>query len=222
MTTPAVMTTDRPTSRRTLGVILLTRIVLNLQFRIVYPFLPAISRGLGVSLETASLLMTARATVGAISPLFGFLSDRYGRRTLMMSGLIALVAGSLLIGIAPTLGVALVAFVLLGLSKSSYDPAVLAYVGDAVPYARRGRVLGLLELSWALSWLIGVPAAGFLIAAAGWQAPFWIIAGLGVIGLVANSPAARAGRPRLSPSFALCGGGTLLATDRLSEGWIPR
>ena len=181
-----VMTTEHSTTRRTLAVILLTRIALNLQTRVVYPFLPAISRGLGISLETAGLLMTARSAVAATSPLYGFLSDHYGRRALMLTGLVALVAGAALIGVAPTLGLALVAFILMGLSKASYDPAMLAYVGDAVPYARRGRVFGLLELSWALSWLIGVPAAGFLIAAAGWRAPFWAIAGLGVIGLIAT------------------------------------
>ena len=181
-----VMTTEHSTTRRTLAVILLTRIALNLQTRVVYPFLPAISRGLGISLETAGLLMTARSAVAATSPLYGFLSDHYGRRALMLTGLVALVAGAALIGVAPTLGLALVAFILMGLSKASYDPAMLAYVGDAVPYARRWRVFGLLELSWALSWLIGVPAAGFLIAAAGWRAPFWVIAGLGVIGLVAT------------------------------------
>jgi DHA1 family inner membrane transport protein len=80
---------------------------------------------------------------------------------------------------ASTLAIALVAFALLGFSKPSYDPAAQAYLGDAVPYERRGRVLSIIELPWSLSWFIGVPAAGYLIAAAGWRAPFWLIAGLG-------------------------------------------
>ena len=40
-----------------------------------------------------------------------------------------------------------------------------AYVGDAVPYERRGRVMSLLEISWSLSWFVGIPIAGFVIAA---------------------------------------------------------
>ena len=64
---------ERADSPRTLGVILLSRIALNLQFRVVYPFLPAISRGLGVPLETATLLPAIRSLVSMGSPLYGWL-----------------------------------------------------------------------------------------------------------------------------------------------------
>lgn len=170
---------------RTLGVILLSRWALNLQFRVVYPFLPAISRGLGVPLATASLLLTIRSAVAAASPIYGFLADRYGRRRMMYAGIIALIIGASLVAVAPGLGLVLVAFAVLGFAKASFDPAAQAYVGDAVPYARRGRVMGILELPWALAWLVGVPTAGFLIAQAGWRAPFWVIGGLGVASLLA-------------------------------------
>ena len=171
---------------RTLAVILFSRFALNLQSRIVYPFLPAIGRGLGVPLETATLLLTIRALIGTTSPAFGILADRHGRRPSMLGGLAALVLGAALVGAAPSFTVALVAFALLGLSKASYDPAAQAYIGDAVPYKRRGRTMGILELPWSLAWLIGVPVAGFLIARVGWRAPFWGIAGLGALGLLAT------------------------------------
>ncbi len=177
---------ERADSPRTLGVILLSRIALNLQFRVVYPFLPAISRGLGIPLETAGLLLAVRSLVSMGSPLYGALADRRGRRPLMLAGLVALIAGALLVGVAPGLAVALAAFALLGFSKAAYDPAAQAYLGDAVPYERRGRVLGIIELSWSLSWFIGVPVAGFLIAASGWRSVFWFIAGLGGVALLAS------------------------------------
>jgi predicted MFS family arabinose efflux permease len=169
---------------RTLVVILFSRFALNLQFRIVYPFLPAIGRGLGVPLETASLLLTVRALTGTTSPIFGVLADRHSRRAAMIGGLAALMMGAALVGIAPSFAVALGAFAVLGLSKASYDPGAQAYIGDAVPYARRGRTMGILELSWSLAWLIGVPVAAFLIARAGWRSPFWAIAGLGALSLL--------------------------------------
>jgi len=195
------LTSHRPDSRRTLSVIMLARVALNLQFRVVYPFLPAIGRGLGVPLEQVSLLLTARSLMGATSPLYGFLADRYGRRAWMLAGLAALLVGTILVGIAPSFWVALAAFALLGLSKAAYDPAMQAYISDAVPYAQRGRVLAFIELSWSLSWLIGVPAAGFAIAAAGWRSPFWAIAGLGAISLLLTwrSHPARHTAPNSSP-----------------------
>jgi predicted MFS family arabinose efflux permease len=76
---------------------------------------------------------------------------------------------------------AIVACALLGLSKASYDPAATAYVGDTVPYAQRGRVIGLMETSWAMAWLLGVPIAGFLIESQGWQSPFRVIAVLALL-----------------------------------------
>jgi predicted MFS family arabinose efflux permease len=171
-------------SASVLGTILLSRITINSSFRIVYPFLPAISRGLGVPLTAASFLLTLRALAGLSSPLFGPLSDRYGRRSLMLAGLGMLAMAAALIAGWPIYGVATVAFIVIGLSKTAYDPSMQAYLGDAVPYHRRGRVLGITELSWSAAWLLGVPAAGFLIERAGWQAPFVALALLALVGLL--------------------------------------
>ncbi|NLF66578.1 MAG: hypothetical protein GX579_18455, partial [Chloroflexi bacterium] len=56
-------------SRRSFGTILFARLALNMQMRVIYPFLPAISRGLGVPLQTTSLILTARALANLSSPL---------------------------------------------------------------------------------------------------------------------------------------------------------
>jgi predicted MFS family arabinose efflux permease len=166
--------------------ILPARTLINAQFRIAYPFLPAISRGLGVPFEVASLLLTVRGLIGVSSPLFGYLSDRLGRRTIMILGLLTMVAGALLLAAGRSFGVALAAFGLQGLAKPSYDPAMQAHVSDLVPYEHRGRALGITEYSWAGSWLLGVPIAGLLIARAGWQAPSLAIAVLGLGCVVAT------------------------------------
>jgi predicted MFS family arabinose efflux permease len=175
---PGALTRDE---RRLLLAILPTRLLINAQFRIVYPFLPAIARGLGVTLETAALLVAFRAAFGAISPLFGYLADRVGRKPLMVAGVVALTAGAALVVAAQTFGFALIAFGLLGIAQSAYDPTMQAHVGDVVPLQRRARAMGIVELSWSGSWLIGVPAAGFLMARYGWQAPFVVIAVLGLL-----------------------------------------
>jgi predicted MFS family arabinose efflux permease len=167
--------------------ILPARSLINAQFRIAYPFLPAISRGLGVPLEVASLLLTIRGLIGVSSPLFGYLSDRLGRKTIMVFGLLTMMAGAALLVAGRSFGVALVAFGLQGLAKPSYDPAMQAHVSDLVPYEHRGRALGITEYSWAGSWLLGVPIAGLLIARAGWQAPSVAIVLLGLICVFATA-----------------------------------
>ena len=175
------VTAENAALRSLLGVILPARLLINAQFRIVYPFLPAISRGLGLPLKSTALLVAIRAAVGATSPLYGYLSDRLGRKALMILGLCALVIGAAMVALARSFGIALIAFGLLGLAKSSYDPAMQAYISDAVPYEQRGRALAISEFSWAGSWLLGVPIAGFLMARWGWHAPF---AGIALVGLI--------------------------------------
>jgi MFS transporter, DHA1 family, inner membrane transport protein len=170
-------------ANKSFGVVLLSRLALNMQMRVIYPFLPAISRALGVPLQTTSLLLTARAVANLSSPLYGALSDRFGRRALMIAGMLILIAGTAGVFLAPTFTFVLGAVAFLSLSKAVYDPAVLAYLGDTIPYERRGRMMGILALMWPSSWAIGVPVAGYLITSFGWRSPFIFIGLLGVAGL---------------------------------------
>src|SRR5512134_1683595 len=171
------------TVQKTFWILLLSRLALNMQMRVIYPFLPAISRGLGVPLGTTSLLLTARAIANLSSPLYGALSDRYGRRALMLAGLVILTTGTLFVALAPSFGAVLIAVAFLSLCKAVYDPAVLAYLGDNIAYEQRGRMMGILALMWPTSWLIGVPLTGFLIDHVNWRAPFVMIFFLGVLSL---------------------------------------
>jgi len=188
------MTESRqPSNKAILGVILLARANVNLTLRITYPFLPAISRGLGVSLGAASALVSARSLGGVASPLFGVLSDRLGGRRVMLLGIALAVAGAALTAGLPWYAVALVGFWLMGLAKGAYDPAMQAFVGRRVPYEQRGRALGITELAWSATWL-AMPLSGWLIANVSWRAPFVVIVAVGVFSLWLT-------RRTLSPDF---------------------
>ena len=65
-----------------------------------------------------------------------------------------------------------------------------AYLGDRVPYEKRGLPLALTELSWSLSFIIGVPLTGFLISKYGLTSPFPWLAGLGLLALIPPIPPA--------------------------------
>src|SRR5262245_25970624 len=103
----------------------------------VYPFLPTIARGLGVSLEQVTLGITARSLLGLFSPLFGSIADSRGRKFAMMAGLLIFIAGMLVVMIWPTYPALVAALVLTTLSKIIFDPAMYAYLGDRVPYQQR-------------------------------------------------------------------------------------
>ncbi|HDT13987.1 MAG TPA: MFS transporter, partial [Candidatus Aminicenantes bacterium] len=166
------------------------RTVSNTAYRMVYPFLPVLGRALGVDLATMSLALSARAASGALGPLLAPLTDRRGRRFGLSLGLGLFAAGAFLAAVGPGFTVFAAALVLMTVGKYVLDPAILAHLSDIVPYERRGRALALTELSWSLAFLLGVPAAGFLIARWGWRSPFLALGGLGLAGLLAIEAAA--------------------------------
>ncbi|MBK7218225.1 MAG: MFS transporter [Candidatus Promineofilum sp.] len=158
-----------------LGILTFARLCINTLLRIVYPFAPAFARGLGVPVTTVYLIISLRNLTGLLSPIFAPLAERYGRRNVMAISSAVFSAATLLVAGVPTvwsLGVALVAA---GAVKVIYDPAMQSYLGDAVPYAQRGRALSLTEFGWSGAFLIGAPLSGWLIARQGWSAPFlWL------------------------------------------------
>ena len=170
--------------RRSIAYLTATRLVVNTAFRFVLPFLPALSRGLGVSLERVGLLLSARSIAGIATPVMVATVGRGDRRLrLVRWSLVLFAVGAAVTAATGIYAGALVGFVLLGLGKPGFDAAAQAYVADRTPYRQRARYLSVLELTWASGLVLGAPAAGWLIARLGWRAPFWVVAAL--VGLAA-------------------------------------
>jgi predicted MFS family arabinose efflux permease len=180
------------------------RMVVNSAHRMIYPFLPAFSRGLGVPVETLTLALSARGALGMTAPLFGALPDRFGRRQAMVIGLAIFIAGLALVWLFPGSPAFFLFLILIVVSKFIFDPALQAYLGDRTPYSRRGLVIAVTELGWSGAALAGFPLVGVLIARGGWHAPFLPLTLAGVAAAAAlwaviprDAPAAGgAGAPR--------------------------
>lgn len=158
------------------------RVVLNTAHRMIYPFLPVFARGLGVDIQTISGLIANRAIAGAVSPfIIPFLEPR-GRKFGMLLGLACFVLGMGIVAFMPTITSFGIALVLALLAKVFFDPSLTAYVSDHTPYSERGSVVAILEFAWSLAFILGIPAAGWLISLSGWSAPFMV---LGVLGIAA-------------------------------------
>lgn len=161
-----------------LVVLTLGRLAINASLRMMFPFAPAIARGVEVPVQVITDLIALRYVVGLAGPLFGSLSEIHGRRPIILGSLALFGASMWLIPLWPGYTFLALGLGLTMLAKAIYDPAVYGYLGDAVPYARRGRAVGFLEISWAGGMFIGAPFVGFVIARQGWQAPFWWLGGL--------------------------------------------
>ena len=156
------------------------RTIFNTMHRMVYPFLGTFARGLGVDITALSFALTGRSLAGAFVPFIASVADQRGRRFGMLAGIVLFTVGVGLVAIWPSLWTLTAALILALLGKYMFDPAMQAYFGDRIPYQQRGRALAITELAWSLSFIIGVPAMGFLIASFGWSAPFPLLAVLGL------------------------------------------
>ena len=159
------------------------RIITSIGYRMIYPFLSAFSRGIGVDLPAMSLAITARSLVSTLGPLLSTFTDRSGRKRGMLVGLAIFSLSLFIVVLWPVYPAFFAALVLSTLGAYVFAPSMQAYVGDRVPYEKRGRVIGLTELSWSFSFIAGIPLVGFLIARTGWVSPFILLGGLGLLAL---------------------------------------
>ena len=160
----------------TLATIYTAKLGMNTATRFVYPFLPAIARGLGVSLEAVSLLIAVRWLAGLATPVVvRLLAPGEQRRRLALIGL-ALGSAGAAITTFGLFGLAVAGFILMGIGEPVADVAFQAFLGDEVPYERRARAISLVELAWGSALLVGAPVAGWLLSVWGWQTPFGVIA----------------------------------------------
>ncbi|CAB1059759.1 Uncharacterized MFS-type transporter [Olavius sp. associated proteobacterium Delta 1] len=165
-----------------IGVVVICRLLLSTARRFAYPFAPALSRGLGVPLTAITSLIAVNWATSLLGIVFGPIGDRIGYRKLMIAGMLLLGIGMLAGGLVPLYGVVLIALLMAGLGKSIFDPAVQAYISERVPYRRRGMAIGLMEISWAGSTLVGIPLIALLINSVGWRSPFFVMGIIGILG----------------------------------------
>jgi len=143
------------------------------------PLLVDLSAELDVSLGQAGLLAAAMAVSWALAaPFAGLLSDRFGRRPMIVLALGGLGAVTIAAGLAPNYGTLLVTRVLAGVFGGFGPAAVLAAAGDLFPPRKRGMAMSWTNLGFSMAAIVGVPAIGVVGGAFGWR---WAFAATGVL-----------------------------------------
>ncbi len=166
---PQAEATPRVSIWRSLIILLFARTMLDTGFRAVYAFLPFIAANLGVPVTSAAQIIQVRNLTGFLSPVFGPLSDRYGRRVMMLSGLTMAAVMGIVVYFVASLWMAIVVLTLMGLSTILFVPAQQAFLGDNVPYAQRGRVMAIAEIAWSLAAIVCLPVIGYVVQTQGWR-----------------------------------------------------
>ncbi len=162
----------------------LLKLLLNTGRRFIYPFAPALSRDLGVPLSAVTSIIASSQAISLLGLFSGPLADRIGYRLMMQAGLAMLAVGMLTCGLVPEYWPLFFGLIIASFGKTVFDPAIQAFIGHTVPYENRGRVIGFLEMSWAGSTLIGIPAFALIIDQAGFRFSFYFLAILAAIGWI--------------------------------------
>lgn len=149
-------------------------------FGIVLPILPLYARELDASPATIGALVASFSLMQLLcSPLWGRASDRWGRKPVLLVSLVGTAIGSLLTGLAGSLGLLFAARLLDGASGASVSVAQAA-VTDVAPPRERARLLGLLGAAFGVGFVVG-PALGALASLGGRQLPFLLAASIAAV-----------------------------------------
>jgi EmrB/QacA subfamily drug resistance transporter len=163
--------------RRTLIVffgLMLGMLLAALDQTIVSTALPRIVRDLGgfqhYSWVFSAYMLGATVTV----PLYGKLSDIYGRRPFFLLGIILFSTGSIISGLATSMGMLIAGRAIQGLGAGGLIPLAIAAIGDIIPPRRRGKWQGVTGAVFAASTVLGPATGGWLTDNASWRWCFFV------------------------------------------------
>lgn len=170
-----------------LSFIFITLLIDVIGFGLVIPVLPKLVKEMAGG-ETAGVHIFGllQATYGLMqfvfAPVLGNLSDRFGRRPVILLSLLFTGLDYILLALAPNLGWFFVGRVLAGIFGASFTAAT-AYIADVSPPDKRAQSFGLLGAAFGLGFIIG-PALGGLVGGFGPRIPFWVAAACSLINVL--------------------------------------
>ena len=165
---------------RPLLVIFLTIFVNLVGFGIIVPLLPFYAETFGASPVVIGLLFAVFSFCQLIAaPVLGDLSDRYGRRPILIVSLIGTVISFVMLAVAHSVAMLFVARIVDGLSGGNISTA-RAYVADITAPQDRARAFGLIGAAFGLGFILG-PAISALLAPVSYTAPIWAAAAITLV-----------------------------------------
>jgi DHA1 family tetracycline resistance protein-like MFS transporter len=179
---PTSSSAPAPRRQAAIAFIFITVVLDVLAMGIIIPVLPRLVQDfLGGDTARAAEMFGVFATVWALmqffcSPIIGMLSDRFGRRRVILLSNFGLGLDYIVMALAPTIGWLFVGRVISGITGASFTTAG-AYIADVTPKEKRASSYGILGAAWGLGFVLG-PALGGILGAVNPRLPFWAAAGM--------------------------------------------
>jgi EmrB/QacA subfamily drug resistance transporter len=191
---PAVSPAPAYTHKQILQVIfgiLLCILLAALDQTVVIPAVPAIATDLGAFGHLSWIVSAYLLTTTAATPIYGKLSDIYGRRACLMPALAIFIAASILCAVAATLPQLIAFRALQGLGGAGLMAMAQAAIADVVAPRERGRYQGYMASMWGVASVGGPIVGGFMTDHLSWHYVFWINVPLGLAAMALCNRALR-------------------------------
>lgn len=168
-------------SRRNLYILTFVLFVVMLGYGIIIPVLPFYIESMGAGGTELGLLVASYAVMRLIvGPVWGGLSDRFGRKPVLLIGILGYAVTMAWFGLATELWMLFTARILSGLLSSATAPTTMAFISDSTSDDERGGGMGLLGAAGGAGTILG-PAFGGFLASDNLSSPFFLAAGLAVL-----------------------------------------
>ncbi|MDD4239107.1 MAG: MFS transporter [Desulfotomaculaceae bacterium] len=164
-----------------IAVLFVTLLLVMVGFGIVIPIFPFLIIDLGGGATALGFFMAAYSVMQFIcAPFWGRLSDRIGRRPVLLIGLVGYGITFTLFGLVSELWMMFAIRVLSGILSSATLPTAMAYIGDTTSGAERSKGMGILGAAMGLGMIVG-PAMGGWLGQNNFALPFFVAGGLAVL-----------------------------------------
>lgn len=171
-----------PYQKFVVAVLAFLQFTIVLDFMILSPLGAILMPTLNITPSQFGLVVSGYAfSAGASGLLAAGFADRFDRKKLLMFFYIGFILGTLFCGLAPSYEFLLAARIVTGLFGGVVGSVSFAIITDLFPYEMRGRVMGIVQTSFAASQVLGLPFGLFLSNLWGWHAPFILIVIIGIL-----------------------------------------
>jgi EmrB/QacA subfamily drug resistance transporter len=172
-----------------IGGVLLSMLLAALDQTIVAPAMPTIGHALGNAQYLPWIVTGYLLTATAVAPLYGKISDVYGRRPTVYAAILIFLAGSLVSAMAPNMFVLVVGRAIQGAGGGGLFALTQTVVGDLVPPRERARYAAWFSGTWAVASIAGPLLGGTFAEHLHWSLIFWINLPLGFLAMaIINKP----------------------------------
>lgn len=148
------------------------------------PIVASELQGIGLMNWVFSIyLLTSAVTI----PIFGKLSDLFGRKNIFIYGTIVFLIGSTLCGLSQSMEQLIIFRAIQGIGAGAIMPVTMTIIGDIYPFEKRAKMLGIMGMAWGIAGVVGPLIGGFFVDQMSWHWIFYMnipfgIASIGMVG----------------------------------------